>query len=851
MWRRMTSGWHRGARERELSAELESHLDLHVADNVRAGMSPEEARRRAVIVLGGVQQVKERYREAWGGRWLDEVRQDLRYAVRTLLKNPGFTATAAITLALGIGANVAALAVTYGVLLRPLPFPDSAQLLVVNRLFPDQRDLGFDPARVAQWLERFGVVGQSAAYKTRDVTVRVGSESWMISAAYVTRDFFRVLQVPTQYGRISDFGDKAGLVVSTRLADRLPRSERSEIIGRPIDVGERTYQIAAVVEPTAGFPDETVDAWLLVPTPLPPTGLQDLGYSRIVLRATPGMPVDEAKEKIRQLIGRDSTIAQLGEAATRDIRPVLQVSVAAGLLVLVVACANVATLFISRNVTRGRETATRLALGAGVSRLVRALFVEALLLAAIASAAGVLLAAGLLRWLLPHIAGVVPRLSAVELDGPLGLLIAFLTVGVAIGCAAFPAWNTAHSHVHPFLRTTTVSTPAAWRLRGLLVIAQIALSVVLLVGAGLLTRSVTYLLREDSGFTPKGALEAKIILSDRPLLDQDGRQAFVRGLLDRVRALPGVMHAGLGSALPPTPPLITMSMRFVDKDTGVDESRFMQVASVTPGYLRALGAQFVLGSDLGDGDAAGDVVVLSESAARFHFRGKDPIGGQLPSMPPLLGVRRPRVIGIVRDIKYEGLDAPPGSAVYVPWSGRPMGTGYLIVRYVGDITQMGTAIRTIARDLDRTVPIQDIRSMDEVMARSIANRRLRMFPAVGFAALAFSVALVGLLVTLARAVAERRQDLAIRAAVGASPSQLVRVILAKGLAITGLGVAVGVAAAWAVGRNLSHLLFRVTSSDPATYGSVALLVSTASIVAVYIAARRAAHADPLAALRHD
>jgi predicted permease len=475
--------------------------------------------------------------------------------------------------------------------------------------------------------------------------------------------------------------------------------------------------------------------------------------------------------------------------------------------------------------------------------------VEALLLAATASAAGIVLAAGLLHLLIPHAAGVVPRLSVVGLDGPLIALIAFLTAAVAVGCAAFPAWNTAHSHVHPFLRTTTVSTPVAWRLRGVLVVAQIALSVVLLVGAGLLTRSVTSLLREDSGFIPEGALEAKIILSDRPLLE-NGRQAFVRGLLDRVGALPGVMHAGLGSALPPTPPLITMSMRYVDEDTGVDESRFMQVVSVTPGYLRALGAQFVRGSDMGN-DTAGDVVILSESAARFHFRGKEPIGAQLPSMPSLLGVRRPRVIGVVRDIKYEGLDTPPGSTMYVPWMGRPMGTGYLIVRYVGDFTQIGTAIRTIVRDLDRAVPIQDIRSMDEVMDRSIANRRFRMFPAVGFAALALSVALVGLLVTLARAVAERRQDLAVRAAVGASPSQLVWMILAKGLALTGLGVAVGVATAWAVGRNLSHLLFRVTSSDPVTYGSVVLVVSAASMIAVYIAARRAAHADPLAALRHE
>jgi putative ABC transport system permease protein len=335
------------------------------------------------------------------------------------------------------------------------------------------------------------------------------------------------------------------------------------------------------------------------------------------------------------------------------------------------------------------------------------------------------------------------------------------------------------------------------------------------------------------------------------LLENNGHLAFVRSLLERVRALPGVIHAGLGSALPPTPPLITMTMRFVDKNGGVDESRFMQVASVTPGYLRALGAQFVRGNDLGDGENAGDVVVVSESAAKFHFRGKEPIGGPLPSMPPLLGVRRPRVIGVVRDIKYEGLDAPPGSALYVPWTARPMGTGYLIVRHAGDFTQLSANIRNIVRELDRTIPVQDIRSMDEVMSRSIAGRRLRMFPAVGFAALALSVALVGLLVTLTRAVAERRQELAIRSAVGASPSQLVGMILAKGLLLTGLGVIAGLGVARIVSQNLSHLLFRVSPSDPLTFGGVALMVSAGSILAVYFAARRAAAADPLAALRYE
>lgn len=245
-------------------------------------------------------------------------------------------------------------------------------------------------------------------------------------------------------------------------------------------------------------------------------------------------------------------------------------------------------------------------------------------------------------------------------------------------------------------------------------------------------------------------------------------------------------------------------------------------------------------------------MVVSESAAKFLFRNRDPIGGYITALPRLIQFAgKPSVIGVVRDIKSEGLDSLPGTTVYVPWDRRPMGTTYLVVRSAGDLTQLSSAIRGIIRELDRAIPVPEIQPLEDVMSRSIANRRLRMFPAAGFAALALLVALMGLLATLSRAVAERRHELAIRAAVGASPSQLVWMVLAKGLLLTGLGVIAGLGVARAVSQNLAHLLFRVSPYDPVTFGGVALLVSVGSIAAVYVAARRAASADPLVALRYE
>jgi hypothetical protein len=342
------------------------------------------------------------------------------------------------------------------------------------------------------------------------------------------------------------------------------------------------------------------------------------------------------------------------------------------------------------------------------------------------------------------------------------------------------------------------------------------------------------------------------VLSDVALFNGAGRQAFVRDLLERVRALPGVRYAGFGSNLPPRQPPGLISIRLVRGDR--DESRFMKIGSGTPGYLRALGARFVAGRDFEDGDDRPDapVVILSESVAHFYFPKEEPIGRTLEAVGGVFGLRGdPRVVGVVRDVQYDGLDSPAGSAIYLLWSQRPFGQGYLIVRSQDDPMRLASTIRTLARDLDPAVPMPEMRTLDDAIAQSIANRRVRALPAVGFGVLALAVACVGVLATLMTVVAERRRDLAIRSALGASPGQLTWIIVGQGLALTAAGLVVGLSVGSAAAKALSSLLYRVSPFDATTFAGAALLIGGGALLTTYLAALGARRVDPLVILKSE
>jgi putative ABC transport system permease protein len=795
---------------------------------------------------------------------VEPIWQDTRYALRGMRKRPGFTSVAVVTLALGIGVNAASLAVAYGILVRPLPYVEPSRVIILNLLFADGGDLGFSPGALQEWLPLLRTVDVAAGYYRREVTVRSGDRSTVIPAAVVTDRFFDVLGTPAEVGHARVRVDSPEVVVGRRIINKVV-GNAPDPLALLLSVSDKPHSIGGVLPSDFAFPDDEIGLWLPSAALRAGTKPEDSGYSKIIARLKPGVTLGQLRDdanRVRLELNPKSremvSVTPLGESVVGGMRRMLIAILVGALLVLVVACANVATLFIGRDVSRQRELAARMAIGASRRQLVRSVLVETLLIALIASLAGMALGAVTLKVFLASAAGIISGLHRVAIGLPIAIAIAGLTVLVTLLCGSVPAWHAAHTDFRPFLRATMGSRPRAWRVRRTLVIAQIALACVLLVGAGLLARTVSVLMHEDHGFQPGGALEAKVVLSDRILFSGTARETFVRELLERVRAMPGVQHAGFGTNLPPRTRPITIAIRLVDdgRRTGLtrDETRFMKAGSGTPGYLRALGARFVAGRDFEDDDARPEapVVILSESVARFYFRDQDPIGRTIARLPAIFGMKGdPRVIGVVRDITYEGLDSPAASAIYLPWAQRPLGTGYLIVRTGDDPMRLAVAIRRAAQDLDPAVPVPELQSLEDVIAQSIANRRVRALPAIGFGVLALAVAFVGVLATLMTLVAERRRDLAIRSALGASPAHLVWIIVGEGLALTAFGLVIGLGVAGAAGRGLSSLLYRVSPLDAMTFAGTALLIGGGALLTTYFAALRTRGVDPLNILRSE
>ena len=848
---------------REAEQEIEMHLDLLTAQYVRAGNTPAEARRLARAKFGGVAQVRESLRDQAGFPVLESILHDVRYAARSLVRQPGTTALAVGILALGLGVNTAVLAVAYGVLWRPLPYPDADRLVTVARVYAEngsESGVSFD--RFDEWNRRLRTM-RVAGHNTRDRVVRGAGPTRVMEVASVTGDFFEVLGVWAAQGvapRFAAGDDRA--VISASLARTLEDETGASALGRTMTVGDRRYEVAAVMPAGFGLPSAGVNVWLGEP-PVGPTGR---GGYELVGRLRDGPTVAQARDDATRVVREtleyrpdlySAAVRPLEEMLRGELRPVLRLSIVAALLVLVVACANAATLLIGRSVVRSREFAIRIALGSGLARLVRAALVEGLAMAVGGLVLGLAAAWAGLRLFGAMAAGVMPRADAIALDLPVVLAGLALTLLAGAACGGASAAGAVRGD-GAVLRGGTASTGSRTtrRLRAGLVAAQIALSIVLLTGAGLLVRTVDQLLDEDAGFEPRQALTARLMLADRPLIGGDEHNAFVETLLERVRGLPGVQAAGVGSVLPPDDEPISVEFTYED-DRGESSRRriVLSYGAVTRGYFAALGARLRDGRRFEAADDLADPgpVMLSETAAQFVYPDEEAVGRPLYyNEVPALGIARwAPIVAVVDDMKYEGLAAPRAGSFYVPWPRAPTGVSHLVVRTTGDPMTLAPAVRGLIRTLNPSLPVPEVRTLEDHVAGSIADRRLRVLPAAGFAALALAVAMVGLFGALARAVAERRHELAIRAAVGASPARLVRLVLRSALVVTGAGLAAGLLTAAATGRGLDSLLYGVGPYDPATFAVAAAAVVIAALAATVIPARRAARLDPMAVLRAD
>ena len=846
--------------EDELDEELRFHLEMKRSELEAGGLDTAAAARAARRAVGNVPLTHNKVRDVWIWPWLQDAGQDLRYGARALRNNPGLTATVVLTLALGLGVNASTLAVAYGALWKPLPYPAPDRLVLATLEGPDGEHWGIELAELDEWMTRLGSLTKSAGYYSREHTLRGFGEARAIRVAYVTGEFFDVLGAPAEVGRTARFGQTDDLVVlSRRLASRSPDGSLDGVLGAALTLGGRTYTAAGVMPRTFAFPSAGIDAWIR--TPRSDVRLGNVGQHELIGRLKDGMTLADVRREADALLAERHTSNYLGGAAVvtfedravEGVRPAMMLSLAASALVLLISCASVALLLLGRAIKRRQDSAIRAALGCGRGRLLRASVVEGLLIATGSLLLGLAFARGML-WMTRRVAaGTLPTVDGVALEGPVVLATLLAGLGVAVVCAVVTMSDASRHPALVTLRGATRSvSPQNRLLQRTLVVTQLALSLVLLIGAGLLARTMLSLVQEDAGFEPTNVVTVRLVLSDDTLVDPPQTNAFVRRLTDRVRALPGVQHVGLASTLPPRQVPIHIGLRYIDESR--DEFLMLSLASVTPEYLSALGTRLLEGRffDDRDGLRQDGAVVLSESAARFLLPEGNPIGKNLPALPPVGGVGdHPRVIGVVEDIKYSGLDAPRGSTVYVPWQKRPVGTSYLVIRTAGEPLALAPAVLAITMDLDPSLPVPVVRTLDGEMADSVADRRLRVVPAAGFAGLALAVALVGLFGAVSRSVNEQRPALVIRAAFGASPASLLRFVMRDGVRMTAIGIALGLAASVWTAAGLAHLLYGVSPYDPPTYVGATLVVVIVSLAASYVPARRVLKIDPMQALRSE
>ena len=890
LWRNLL---HKDRVERDLDDEVGAYLGLLTEEKIAAGMRPEEARRSARIELGGVEQVKENVREVRTGAFLEILLQDLRYGLRTLARSPGFTAAAVLALALGIGANSAIWSVGYGVLLRPLPYPDADRLAMVFMHFsPQNNERGnLSMADFFDWRERnhaflapavystarFDITGANVANVANVVNAATGAsgagEPEEVQGARVTAGFFHTLSVRPLLGRGFETGeDRPGsdrLAVVSEGLWRRRFGGSPDVLGRSIELNGAPHTIVGVMPASFHFPSR---AELWANLALTPPTRRGPFFFKGVARLKPGVTLEQAQTETNA-IGRGIEqanpktyshltlpVLSLREALVGRVRPVLLLMFGAVGFVLLIATVNVANLQLVRATAREREMTVRLSLGAGRSRILRQLFTESLLLALVGGAAGLALAYAGIRLLQAWNPGNLPRMEAVHLDaGVLAWnLVISLLAGVLFGLA--PALQGSSPDLTASLKEGgRGSTASAGRRRGrsALVVAEIALSLVLLIGAGLLLRSFFLLQRVEPGFLapPQNVLTLQLSPSALKYPDERTGIAFYERLLERVRALPGVASAALSDSLPPDHQEDSDTFQIEGQSASAGPNPAVSHPMVSADYFRTLSIPLRRGRTFTAQDTQSSplVTVISETMARRYFPHQDPIGKRLKESGPDMPNPYMEIVGVVGDAKYIGLDAPPEPVYYHPYAQNFSPRLHLVVRasISGGAAALAPLVRGEVRAVDADVVVSEVRTLEQALGESVAQPRFRTALLVLFAGIALALAAIGIYGVIAYSVAQRTHEIGVRMALGAHRGDVLRLVLGQGAALGLAGIALGLPGALALTRTLSSLLFAIQATDPLTFLSLSLVLAAVTLWASFLPAWRAARTDPQVALRYE
>jgi putative ABC transport system permease protein len=796
---------------------------------------------------------------------VDSLLQDLRYALRTLAKAPSFTLVALATLALGIGANSAIFSLVHAVLLRPLPYPEAERIVTTNLSLPDYEDLRASSrtlATSAVWASnRYTVVGEGADVSGGD----------QVLGAIVGPAFFDILGRGVALGRTFTPGeDRERLMVISHAYWQSRFGGTPDVLGRTLALGGRVHTIVGVLPRGFEYPSRDFQLWIPFGSAMDaaPAQAQNraLRIFRVVARLAPGVGPAEAQAEATALASRlerehpDTNagvtlrIVPLRERIVGPVREALLVLLGAVAFVLLIACANVANLALTRATARTRELAVRTALGASRARVARQLLAESVLLAAAGGALGLLLAQWLIA-LLPRLnpAGL-PRLSSVELDGT---VLAFtLAVSVASGLlfGAVPAFTAGRGDLVPALKDgARGSTGGRWgrRVRHGLVVAEIAISLVLLVGAGLLLNSFRQLLRVDAGFVADNLLTFNLELV--PFKDATQRATLVASVAERLSRVPGVVAAGGGTGLPPQTAQRGTRFEVAGDTQAPAEGRSSYFLAVTPAYFTALGTRVVEGRPFQAEDVPGGApaAIVNETMARALFPRGGAVGARLRLVNPEQSNEWRTVVGVVQDVRYSGLDDPGEAAVYTPFAQTPFIWSTFMVRYQGAPGPVMAAIRGAVPEVHPGLTAAALQPMSLVVSESVAQPRFNTTLLGGFAALAVLLAAIGLYGVMSHLVSQIRRDIGVRMALGARGVDVLRLVLGQSLALAGAGLLLGLVASFFATRVLVTLLFGVSPLDVTTFAAVSCLLLAVSLLASYVPARRALRTDPMVALRYE
>jgi putative ABC transport system permease protein len=868
----------------DLQQELVSHMGMLEEDLQRRGLTEEDARRQARLKVGGVTQLHESHREMRGLAFVDAFMRDVRGGVRGVIKNPGFAAVVLVTLALGIGANTAMFSMIHGVLLRPLGYHEPDQLVSIAR-----GELGGTQNRGVS-LRRFDAIHAGAKSLTsvgaylsaiEDVLVSGTGDPEVLKAARVSANFLEVLGTRPEVGRSflpeeDTIGGPPVAMVSAALWRRRFGASGT-LSGTTVTLNSRAFTIVGVLPESFRFPFPTVDVWFPQPSQmssLPPQFRACCAPLRLFARLTPGVSIDQARAELRVLSDRDAAAnprgldagplqaAPLKDELTASVNTMLWVLLAAVGFVLLIGCANVAVLLMARATSRSRELAVRAALGASRGQLLRQLVAESLVLAIGGGLLGVLLAHVVLSAVRQMAIFDLPRVDEIAVDAVVLGFAAALSLAAGVVFGTLPSLQVLRSDLMYKLRQSGANDSgslvkpgtSAVSARAALVVAQVALSIVLLIGAGLMIRTLTHLASVDPGFRPDGLVTMRVPLPVTGYATPGKRSMFFDELVQRVGSIPGVRGAAVMRSLPTTPGVLNTNLQIEEQPIPAPGHLGIRVQTITPGYFQVLGILLKRGRDITPHDNAqgsAPVVIINESFARRFWpgypNGPDPIGKRISV--PILQPSVLEIVGITGDVREEGLTREAISQFYIPSVHYPPQTAYLAARAEVDPSLVVRAIRAAVQEIDRDQSVGDIRTMTEILEVAEGQRRLAARLLSLFAGTALLLAVVGIYGVVAYSVAQRTSEIGIRRALGAESRDIVALVLGHTLRLAVIGVACGVSAAVALTRVMQSLLFEVSTTDVPVFGGVAALFIVIALVSGVVPAWRAIRINPLIALR--